>query len=137
MNPQVKKNPFKNYFQPFSAVVVCLLLSAAIAESKPYAVPSPPDILEQRVVLVEPQGVLSLTEALSLALLHNPTLQDFAWDIRISDVKTLRASLISNPELAIEAENFLGSGQQHNFNQTETMVSVSQLFELGGKRGKR
>lgn len=41
--------------------------------------------------------------------------------------------LLTNPEIEIEAENFLGSGLQREFEQTETTVSISQLFELGGK----
>ena len=137
MNPALKKNHFKKYLSPFSGVIFCLFLPSVIAETKPYVVPAPPDMLEHRVELVEPHGSLSLTEALSLALLHNPTLQDFAWEIRISDVKTLRAGLLPNPELGVEAENFLGSGQKSDFDQTETTVSISQLFELGGKRAKR
>jgi len=137
VNPALKKNHFKKYLSPFSGVIFCLFLPSVIAETKPYVVPAPPDMLEHRVELVEPHGSLSLTEALSLALLHNPTLQDFAWEIRISDVKTLRAGLLPNPELGVEAENFLGSGQKSDFDQTETTVSISQLFELGGKRAKR
>ena len=137
MNLQEKNNPFKKYLSFFSGLVFYLFLSSVFAETKSYAVPSPPDMLEQRVELIEPQGNLSLTEALSLAFLHNPTLQDFAWEIRISDVKTLRAGLLPNPKLGFEAENFLGSGQQRDFDQTETTVSISQLFELGGKRAKR
>ena len=136
VNPQEKINPFKKYLWPLSGLVCFLFQSAVLAETKPYAIPSPPNMLEQRVELVEPQGALSLTEALSLALLHNPTLQEFAWGIRISDVKTLRAGLLPNPELDVEAENFLGSGQQRDFDQTETTVAISQLFELGGKRAK-
>lgn len=137
MNPQEKNNPFKKYLSLFSGLVFYLFLSSVMADTKPYVVPLPPNMLEQRVELVEPQGSLSLTEALSLALLHSPILQEFAWEIRISDVKTLRAGLLPNPELGIEAENFLGSGQQRDFDQTETTVSISQLFELGGKRAKR
>lgn len=54
----------------------------------------PPNVHEQRVVLVEPKGALSLPEALALALLHNPVLQEFAWEIRLADVKYLRAGLL-------------------------------------------
>ncbi|MCK5355956.1 MAG: TolC family protein, partial [Methyloprofundus sp.] len=134
---QAKYIFLKKYFQPLTGILFCLFLQSVLAETEPYELPPPPNILEQRVQLVEPQGVLSLTEAMSLALLHNPALQDFAWEIRIGDVKTLRAGLLPNPELGIEAENFLGSGQKRDFDQTETTVSISQLFELGGKRAKR
>ena len=132
-----KNTRLKSYYQALTYVTFYLFLPSVLAETKPYTLPEPPNMLEQRIELVEPQGVLSLTEALSLALLHNPSLQEFAWDIRIEDVKTLRAGLLPNPELSIEAENFLGSGQQRDFDQTETTVSISQLFELGGKRAER
>ncbi len=137
MNPQDTNNRFKKYLSSFISLVFCLFLSPVIAETNSYNVPPPPDMLEQRIELVEPEGSLSLAEALSLALLHNPTLQEFAWEIRINDVKTLRAGLLPNPELGIEAENFLGSRKKRDFDQTETTVSISQLFELGGKRAKR
>ena len=64
-------------------------------------------------------------------------MQNYAWELRISDVKALQAGLLQNPELSVEAENFLGSGEFRNFDQTETTVSLSQLFEMGGKRAKR
>ncbi|MCF6252309.1 MAG: TolC family protein [Methylococcaceae bacterium] len=135
MNPNT--NPFKKILVVFCKIVFCLFWPSVFAETKTYSVPPPPDMLEQRVELVEPKGTLALAEALSLALLHNPALQDFAWEIRISDVKALRAGLLPNPELEIEGENFLGSRELHDFDQTETTFSISQLFELGSKRSKR
>jgi cobalt-zinc-cadmium efflux system outer membrane protein len=137
VNPQEQNNLFQKYISLFSGLVFYCFLSSVFAETKSYAVPSPPDMLEYRVELVEPQGNLSQNEALSLALLHSPILQGFAWEIRISDVKTLRAGLLPNPELEFEAENFLGSDQQRDYDSAETTVSISQLFELGGKRAKR
>jgi cobalt-zinc-cadmium efflux system outer membrane protein len=137
VNPQVKINHLKKFILRFIGVVFCLFLPTVNADTESYTVPPPPNILEQRVQLVEPQGTLSITEALSLALLHNPALQEFAWDIRIGDVKALRAGLLPNPELGVEVENFLGSGQRQDFQQTETTFVLSQLFELGGKRTKR
>lgn len=137
MNPQEQNKPFKKHLFFFIGLVFCLFLPPAVAEIKTHVVPAPPNMLEQRVELVEPQGILSPTKALSLALLHNPTLQDFAWEIRINDAKILAAGLLPNPELGVEVENFLGSGQQHDFHQAETTVAISQLFELGGKRAKR
>ena len=118
-------------------LVFCLSLTPVITIAEPYAIPAPPNMLEHRVELVEPQGVLSLSESLSLALLHNPSLQSFAWGVRIADVKALRAGFLPNPELTVEGENFLGSRQLEGFDQIETTFSISQLFELGGKRSKR
>jgi cobalt-zinc-cadmium efflux system outer membrane protein len=112
-------------------------VQSVYAETAQYDVPPPPNILNSKVELVEPQGLLSLEQAMSLSLLHNPMLQDFALATRVADVKTLGAGLYKNPELDIEVENFLGSGRLRRFQQTETTFSISQLFELGGKRSKR
>ncbi len=137
MNLQIKKSYFKKIVQLCSAVAFSLFLTSGVADTETNTVPPPPNMLEHRVELIEPQGTISLPHALSLALLHNPTLQGFAWEIRIGDVKTLRAGLLPNPELGVEVENFLGSSQRQNFEQTETTLALSQLFELGGKRSKR
>ena len=135
MNHTENSHAFKKYLNLFKLSVFYLLTVSAFAT--PYAVPAPPDLLSQQIELVEPQGILSLSEALSLALLHNPALQSHALDIRVHDVRTIRAGLFVNPRLSIEGENFLGTGSHHDFNQVETMVAMSQLFELGGKRDKR
>lgn len=42
-----------------------------------------------------------------------------------------------NPTVSAEVENFSGTGPYRTFRQTETTVSVSQPFELGGKRRAR
>ena len=135
MNHIEKSNACHKHLKSLGFIVFCLCASPVIAT--PYPVPAPPNLLTQKVKLVEPQGLLSLSEALSLALLHNPALQSHALDIRINDVKTMRAGLLANPELSIEGENFLGTGSHHDFNEVETTIAISQLFELGGKRAKR
>src|SRR5215213_7860950 len=38
-----------------------------------------------------PTGPLSLRDAVSLALLHNPELAAFAWEIRVQEARTLQA----------------------------------------------
>ena len=116
--------------------VFVLFSSLLMAKEKTYTVPAPPDMLRQRIELIEPKGTVSLTEATALALLHNPTLQGYAWAVRIADVNTLQASLVPNPELTIEAENFFASEQQGE-DVTEITASISQVFELGGKSKKR
>ncbi|MCK4843312.1 MAG: hypothetical protein KAT04_15745 [Methylococcales bacterium] len=68
MNPQQKKKPVKKHLSFFSGLVFCFFLPSAFAETKHYVVASPPDMLEHRVELVEPQGNLSLIEAMSFQL---------------------------------------------------------------------
>ncbi|MCK5009621.1 MAG: TolC family protein, partial [Deltaproteobacteria bacterium] len=95
----------------------------------------------------EPKGVVTLEEALSLALTYNPKLISSLWDVRSGKARIVQAGLFTNPELEVEVENFGGSIEGENsdgtkndlkrFDGSETTVSISQLFEIGGKRSKR
>ena len=85
----------------------------------------------------EPTGLITLRKALALALMHNPQLKAFSWDIRISQANQLQASLWPNPELDVEVENVGGTGELSRFKAAETTIQLSQLIELGGKTDKR
>lgn len=90
---------------------------------------------------------ITLRQALSLALMHNPDLAAASWEIRSGEARSLQAGLFPNPELEVEVEDFGGSREVENLDGTsektkrfegaETIVTLSQLFELGGKRLKR
>jgi cobalt-zinc-cadmium efflux system outer membrane protein len=80
---------------------------------------------------------VTLTHAQALALLHNPRLAAFGWEVRAREAQILQAGLLPNPEVGVEVENFAGSGALRAFNGTEITILLSQLIELGGKRGKR
>ncbi|MEW6520087.1 MAG: TolC family protein [Thermodesulfobacteriota bacterium] len=80
---------------------------------------------------------LTLAEALSLALRHNPTLAAFAEEIRARDAAALQAGLPPNPDLELEVENFGGQDELQDLEGAETTIALSQLIELGGKRSKR
>lgn len=73
----------------------------------------------------------SLNDILALALLNNPELNAYSYDMRAADAKTLQASFRPNPGFDVETEN-LGAPI---FGQTTFMLS--QLIELGGKRKAR
>ena len=85
----------------------------------------------------EPTGVISLRQALSLALMHNPELAAFSLEVRTGEARILQASLSPNPELDAEVENFGGSGERSRFYSAEAKIILSQLIELGRKRSKR
>ncbi|MDT8300908.1 MAG: TolC family protein [Sedimentisphaerales bacterium] len=87
--------------------------------------------------IIEPTGTITLRQALALALLHNPELRAFSWDIRVSEAKKLQAGLWPNPELEVEVEEVGGAGQRSKFDGAETAIQLSQLIELGDKRSKR
>ncbi len=100
----------------------------------------PPDPSSERagqVTFEEPRGQLELAMALSLALLNNPDLAVFAWDIRAQEAALLQAGLWPNPEAGVEIENFGGSGGFSGFDASETTIAVGQTFLLGSKRKRR
>lgn len=85
----------------------------------------------------EPSGVISLSEALAAALLRNPELSAFSWEVRAAEARALQAGLFPNPELEVEVEEFGGEGERSGFDGAEAAFGLSQLVELGGKRWKR
>ncbi|WP_342624399.1 TolC family protein [Pseudomonas alkylphenolica] len=74
--------------------------------------------------------VLTLDNALRTAQANNPELAVARWGIDIAEGERRQAGVLPNPELSWEVED------TRNGSQTTT-VSVSQMFELGGKRGAR
>jgi len=85
----------------------------------------------------EPTGVVTLRDAVAAALVGNPELAAFSWEVRSLDARAVQAGLLPNPEILVELENLAGSGERAAFEQGETTVWLSQLIPLGGKRAKR
>ncbi|HBG27564.1 MAG: hypothetical protein A2Y10_15470 [Planctomycetes bacterium GWF2_41_51] len=85
----------------------------------------------------EPNGILTLGEALALTLMHNPELKVFSLETRAAQARELQAGLRPNPELGIEVENIGGRGELSGVNSAETTIQLGQLIELGGKLEKR
>lgn len=81
--------------------------------------------------------VLTLKEALKLALLKNPELQAFSLEVRAKEAAALQAGLHPNPQIETEVEDFGGTGPANGFDSSETTVQLSQLVLLGGKISKR
>jgi cobalt-zinc-cadmium efflux system outer membrane protein len=84
-----------------------------------------------------PEGVLRLPQAQALALMQNPDLAAFAWEVRAGEARTLQAGLPPNPEAGVEVENVAGSGDFQGIDGAEVTVGISQVIELAGKRRKR
>jgi cobalt-zinc-cadmium efflux system outer membrane protein len=85
----------------------------------------------------EPTGVLTLGDAVAAALLRNPALAAFSWEIRAREARAVQAGLRPNPRVGVELENIAGSGTRPGFEQAESTVWLSQLILLSGKRAKR
>ncbi len=92
---------------------------------------------ENKPMISEPTGDLTLTQALALALSQNPKLASVSFDRRISDALALQAGMKPNPELSVELGEFAGSGEREGLSASEFSLSISQLFERGNKRQSR
>ena len=106
-------------------------------EFRTFQPPEKPTEKKDAFEISEPTGPITLREALALALLHNPELKAFSWDIRVSEAKRLQASLLPNPKLMVGAMEVGGAGPRSGFDGAETAIQLSQLIELGDKRSKR
>ncbi len=102
---------------------------------EPPKLPSP--TTDETELIAEPNDILTLSQAHALALIHNPQLRAFAWEVRASEARQLQASLRPNPEIEVEMEGVAGSGSRRGFDGAETAVVLSQTIELGNKRSKR
>lgn len=89
--------------------------------------PPPPD----------PSGSLTLRDAIASALLGNPELARFGYDVRAAEARVVQAGLWENPELDIEIENFAGSGGFDGTDAAEVTLMLSQTFPLGGDIERR
>ncbi len=107
-------------------------------EYQGYEPPSlPSSTTDDTQLIAEPNDILTLSQAHALALIHNPQLRVFAWEVRASEARQLQASLRPNPKIDIEMEGVAGSGNRSGFDGAETAVVLSQTIELGNKRTKR
>jgi cobalt-zinc-cadmium efflux system outer membrane protein len=131
------------HFVTFAAVTtVTLALSSgcrAAAEPTESQTTSPPSgqVVATQQTAVEPNGVVTLRDALAIALARNPELGIFPYDLRAADARLLQAGLRPNPQLAIEVEDVGGRGERSGFDAAQTTVGIDQPVELGGKRAQR
>lgn len=85
----------------------------------------------------EPEGALTLKQALALVAARHPELELGRLDVAAAAARKQQAGLWPNPTLAAEAENFGGSGERTGTALTEYTVQLEQPLELGGKRSRR
>lgn len=80
---------------------------------------------------------LTLAQALARTLTDSPQLALYPFDRRINEADRLQAGLRPAPELSLEVENVAGSGDFRRADSAEYTLALSQLIELGDKRGQR
>ncbi|MBL8269569.1 MAG: TolC family protein [Steroidobacter sp.] len=86
---------------------------------------------------VNPEGELTLARGIDAALRSNPDLLASAYELSAAQARIVQAGLRPNPGLGLELENFAGTGATKRIDSLETTLSLSQVVELGGKRGLR
>ncbi|MEO8313337.1 MAG: TolC family protein [Pseudomonadota bacterium] len=88
-----------------------------------------------------PSGVngasLTLRDSIVAALQGNPDLKGFAFSLRVQEARASAAALKPPPAVAVDLENFAGTGGNKGLSSVEATFSLSQVVELGGKRGLR
>lgn len=83
------------------------------------------------------QEAISLKEALAWAIAADPRLQVYAARQEAAEGQIEQAGLVPNPTVALEVENFLGTGPLRGVDGAEITIGISQLIETAGKRQKR
>ncbi len=84
-----------------------------------------------------PGSVITLRQALALALERSPTLKAYSLEIRAREARALQEGLLPNPSVEALFENFGGSGSVEGFKGTETTILLSQLVPLSGRISKQ
>ena len=79
---------------------------------------------------------LTLGEALAKAIVENPELQSFAYEVRAREAERVQVSRWANPSLGIESEN-LSTSAPTNFAGAEQVGRLGQSVPLGGDAGRR
>lgn len=80
---------------------------------------------------------LSFEDALSKALIENPGLQSYGWQMRVKEAERIQASLLPNPRLQAEMENVGGTQQFKGLGNHEITIRLSQKILLGADRLKQ
>lgn len=96
-----------------------------------------PPVRADEPMAAEPNGIITLEDAIALALARSPELGVFPYELRAADARVLTAGLRPNPQLDIEVEDVGGRGERSGFDGAQTTVQIGQPLELGGKRAKR
>ncbi|GAB2922573.1 TolC family protein [Rheinheimera gaetbuli] len=81
--------------------------------------------------------ILTLQDAAKRLLQQHPQLQVFDWRIQAAAGQQQLSALKPGYELAVSAENLLGSGELAGVKNLELTVALSSVLELGDKRQAR
>lgn len=82
-----------------------------------------------------PQGAITLHDAVSLALKQNPTLSADGWSVAAAEADAMQLGRPRNPTAGLSVENFGGPDRLREL--PRQTLRISQVIELAGKRQKR
>ena len=88
-------------------------------------------------VEIDRDASLTLRDALSRVGEFNPDIKASAFELPALDGRREQAGLHPNPAISLEVENVAGIGAYEGAESAEITLALSQLIELGGKRGLR
>lgn len=88
----------------------------------------------ERASVLIPGEPLTLAAAINEIRRASPSARAAGLEARALSAEADQAGRRLNPSLALELENFSGTGPLSGFDQTETTFAVEQTFRLGGKR---
>jgi cobalt-zinc-cadmium efflux system outer membrane protein len=80
---------------------------------------------------------LSLAAALQRALERSPALAVYPASQRLADARAVQAAVRPPMELGLDLEDILGTDQYRGFRTSQNTLTLSRVFELGGKRDAR
>lgn len=144
----------KIYLKTGSLLFTLFVFSGCYTKPDPWITPRPlgsdyktfipvesdikPDVEKETIPLPEePKGAIKLQDALALALMRNPELRTYSWEVREAEALSLQAGLMPNPEISTEFEDFGGTGDRRGVDDAQTTFALSQVIELGFKGTKR
>jgi outer membrane protein, heavy metal efflux system len=84
-------------------------------------------------VAAEPAQVLTLRDALTKTLAHNPDLKAFGFEIEAQAGRRQQAGARPSPEVGLLLENALGSGAHSSLDVAETTLSIGFAIERGAR----
>lgn len=113
---------------------------AAPRVSAQVAGPPAPETASQPIAAVRSGPLppsLTLADALAEGSARSQAVVAAEADVRAARGRLEQAGYRSNPELSLEVENVLGTGELSGLRALETTLAVNQRLDIGGRRGAR
>lgn len=72
-----------------------------------------------------PAGTLTLRQALGSALMRNPELRAFSWEVRAREAAALQAGLLHNPTIGADLQDLGVSASPESVPQPQATLTLS------------